>query len=98
VIKPKIHGALNLYDTLSDRDFDFFVCLSSMISISGNTGQTSYGGSNAFLDSFCRFRNSQILPAVAINLPAISEVGYVAEAIAAGTGKAMEVYYTAAIS
>jgi NAD(P)-dependent dehydrogenase (short-subunit alcohol dehydrogenase family)/acyl carrier protein len=98
VINPKIHGALNIHNALSGRELDFFICLSSIISIAGNHGQSSYGGSNAFLDAFCGFRNSQGLPATAINLPAISEVGYVAEAIAAGTGKAMESYYTAAIS
>jgi acyl carrier protein len=98
VISPKIHGALNIHNALSSHDLDFFICLSSIISIAGNHGQSSYGGSNAFLDAFCGFRNSQGLPATAINLPAISEVGYVAEAIAAGTGKVMESYYTAAIS
>lgn len=89
---------MNIHNALSDCSLDFFICLSSIISIAGNHGQSSYGGSNAFLDAFCGFRNSQGLPAAAINLPAISEVGYVAEAIAAGTGKAMESYYTAAIS
>lgn len=98
VLNPKVHGALNLHSALSNHALDFFICLSSIVAISGNLGQSSYAGSNALLDAFCQSRNRQGLPATAINLPAINEVGYVAEAIAAGKGKAMESYYTAAIS
>jgi acyl carrier protein len=72
--------------------------LSSIVTIIGNIGQTSYAGSNAFLDSFCQHRRRQGLPAISVNLPAIRDVGYVAEAVAAGQGRPMEYYYAAGIT
>jgi acyl carrier protein len=89
---------VNLHHALSRHSLDFFVCLSSIVSITGNIGQSSYAGSNAVLDSLCQHRRQQGLPAISINLPAIAEIGYVAEAIASGRGQSMERYYTAAIS
>jgi acyl carrier protein len=86
---------MNLHHALSHHSLDFFVCLSSIVSITGNIGQSSYAGSNAVLDSFCQHRRQQGLPAISINLPAIAEIGYVAEAIASGRGQSMERYYTA---
>jgi hypothetical protein len=82
----------------SDHALVSFICLPSIVSITGNFGQTSYAGSNAFLDTYCQACNRQGLPTMAINLPVISKIGYVAEAIAAGTGRAKESYYAAAIS
>lgn len=66
--------------------------------MTGNIGQSSYAGSNAVLDSFCQHRRRQNLPAISINLPAIAEIGYVAEAMASGQGQSMERYYAAAIT
>lgn len=77
---------------------DFFVCLSSVVAISGNLGQSSYSGSNAFLDAFCRYRQQQGLPAVSVNLPAISEVGYVAEAMHTNKAKSLENFHAAAMT
>lgn len=68
------------------------------MSVTGNIGQSSYAGSNAVLDSFCQHRRRLGLPAISINLPAISEIGYVAQAMASGQGQSMERYYSAAIN
>jgi len=89
---------MNLHHALSHHSLDFFVCLSSIVSITGNIGQSSYAGSNAVLDSFCQHRRQQGLPAISINLPAIAEIGYVAEAMASGHGQSMKRYYAAAIT
>lgn len=80
VIKPKLDGAVNLHDALSQEPLDFFICLSSLVGTVGNSGQSSYAGSNSFLDGFCAWRNARGLPAASIALPAVSDVGYVAEA------------------
>lgn len=42
-------------------------------------GQSSYAGSNTVLDAFCHWRASNGLAASSISLPAIADVGYVAE-------------------
>lgn len=68
------------------------------MTITGNIGQASYAGSNAFLDSFCQHRRRHGLAAISVNLPAILDVGYVAEAVAAGQGQSMEYFYAAAIT
>jgi acyl carrier protein len=79
VIGPKVDGAMNLHCVLGGSPLDFFICLSSVVGTLGNPGQSSYAGSNSFLDAFCEWRRSQGLPACAIALPRISDVGYVAE-------------------
>lgn len=82
VITPKAHGALNLHQALASEPLDFFICLSSLIGTLGNAGQTSYAGSNSFLDAFCQWRVNQGLPATSIALPGVSDVGYVAQRMA----------------
>jgi NADPH:quinone reductase-like Zn-dependent oxidoreductase/acyl transferase domain-containing protein/acyl carrier protein len=84
VLSPKVIGAINLHNALRCQPLDFFICLSSMTGIFGIPGQTSYGGSNTFLDAFCRWRGLQNLPAASISLPAVSDIGYVAENITHG--------------
>lgn len=79
VIKPKVQGAINLHRVLANEPLDFFICLSSVVGTLGNAGQTSYAGSNSFMDSFCQWRTSQGLPGTSIALPAVSDVGYVAQ-------------------
>lgn len=72
-------GVINLYQVVQHDSLDFFVCLSSGISITGNAGQASYAAANAVLDSFCRWARMQGLTALSVNLPAVSDVGYVAK-------------------
>ncbi len=57
VLEPKILGAIHLDDELKEEKLDFFVCCSAIASIFGNTGQVDYAYANAFLDSFCEYRN-----------------------------------------
>lgn len=84
VLTPKVKGAMNLHTVLDGTPLDFFVCLSSVAGALGNAGQASYAGSNSFLDAFCRWRGRKGLPAASINLPAVQDVGYVAESVARG--------------
>lgn len=82
VTAPKVGGLVNLHNTFSGPDdLDFFICLSSIASLGGNIGQAAYSGSNSALDSFCHWRRRQGLPATSFNLPAILDVGYVADAV-----------------
>lgn len=54
--------------------------LASLSGIVGTRGQAAYAATNTFLDSFTAFRRSHNLPASTIDIGAIQDVGYVAEA------------------
>ncbi|KAK4508479.1 hypothetical protein PRZ48_002218 [Zasmidium cellare] len=99
VMQPKVAGVVNLHNAFPGaRDLDFFVCLSSIASLSGNIGQAAYSGSNAAVDAFCNWRGRQGLPATSINLPAISDCGYVADAVLAHGSQINDRIYRAAIT
>ncbi|KAG0652505.1 Reducing polyketide synthase [Hyphodiscus hymeniophilus] len=79
VVQPKVAGAWNLHKSLSDHDLDFFIMLSSAAGIIGNKGQAAYSAANTFMNAFAQYRNRIGLPATAIDLAAVSDVGYLAE-------------------
>lgn len=79
VIQPKVAGAWNLHNGLSKHDLDFFITLSSAAGIIGNKGQAAYSAANTFMNAFAQYRISRSLPATAIDLAAMSDVGYLAE-------------------
>ena len=57
-------------------DLDFFVMFSSMASIIGNMGQSSYSACNVFQDSLAQYRRLVLgLPGLAINWGPISGAG-----------------------
>lgn len=78
-IKPRMQGAWNLHDALSNSKLDFFVMLASVSGIIGNAGQSAYAASNTFLDSFAAYRNRLGLPASTIDIGVVESVGYAAE-------------------
>lgn len=78
-IKPRVQGAWNLHDALSNSELDFFIMLSSVSGIIGNPGQSAYAASNALLDSFDAYRSRLGLPASTINIGVVDTVGYAAE-------------------
>ena len=78
MIEPRVEGAWNLHHCLPQ--LDFFVILASLSGIVGTRGQAAYAATNTFLDSFAAFRRSQNLPASTIDIGAVEDVGYVAEA------------------
>lgn len=53
--------------------------LSSLIGVVGGTSQANYAAGSTFQDAFARWRRSQGLAAVSIDLGAIEVVGFVAE-------------------
>lgn len=78
VIESKVRGAWNLHHALQDP-LDFFVAISSASGIVGNRGQAAYAAANTFLDAFVQHRLAQGLPAVSVDLTAVSDAGYLAE-------------------
>ncbi|MEL7406510.1 MAG: alpha/beta fold hydrolase [Cyanobacteria bacterium J06558_2] len=67
VIDPKVKGAWNLHQATQGMQLDFFVLFSSVASLIGSPGQSSYSVANAGLDAIARYRQGLNLPAVAIN-------------------------------
>jgi len=69
-------GSFLLHQMSLEMDLDFFVMFSSMASIVGNMGQSSYSACNAFQDSLAQYRRHVLgLPGLAINWGPISGAG-----------------------
>jgi len=56
VLAPKIQGTLNLDHATRDDRLGVFVLFSSLVSGTGNLGQTDYAAANRFLDAFAELR------------------------------------------
>ncbi|CRG92461.1 Nonribosomal peptide synthetase 14 [Talaromyces islandicus] len=77
-IDPKVHGSWNLHHAIKGKDseLEFFLMTSSVSGSVGTATESNYCAGNFFLDMFARHRLAQGLPAQAIGLGMISEVGY----------------------
>jgi acyl transferase domain-containing protein/acyl carrier protein len=67
VMKPKILGALNLHFETLSLQLDQFVLFSSVASILGSSGQSSYVAANCFLDALSHARRAAGLPSMSQN-------------------------------
>ena len=68
MVRVKVEGAQNLDSACRNfpQQISTFVCFSSIVAAFGNAGQCSYGYANSSLDSICRNRVEDGLPAVSI--------------------------------
>ncbi|RFN48413.1 putative polyketide synthase [Fusarium flagelliforme] len=78
-IRPKVAGTINLHNLTKDMPLDFFIMLSSAAGVVGNSSQANYAAGGAFQDAFAHYRTELGLPAVALDLGGIDDVGFVAE-------------------
>ena len=78
VTAPKVQGTWNLHNLLPD-DMDFFIMLSSVVSMVGTVGAGNYASACAFQDGIARYRRRLGMPAYSVNIGAIVEAGYVSE-------------------
>lgn len=76
---PKIQGTQNLHEYFSGETLDFFIMLSSVVSVVGNTGQAAYGAANSYLDGLARYRNTHGLTGHSINVGVVSDAGVVSQ-------------------
>lgn len=79
-VNPKVNGTWNLHNAVlsAGAELDFFVLFSSLSGMFGQPGQSNYAGANTFLDAFSQYRLSLGLPACAIGIGAVEEVGCLA--------------------
>ncbi|KAL8697590.1 MAG: hypothetical protein Q9201_007051 [Fulgogasparrea decipioides] len=78
-VDPKVEGAWNLHRALFDQTLDFFVLFSSVSAVVGQWGQGNYAAANTCLDSLVQYRHGLGLPASAIDIGAMEDVGYVSQ-------------------
>ncbi|KAH9879452.1 hypothetical protein IAQ61_001270 [Plenodomus lingam] len=78
-IQPKVHGSKYLHEVTLSQPLDFFLLLSSLHSFIGNPGQANYAAGCAYQSALARYRNGLGLPATAIDLGIVGDVGYVVE-------------------
>ncbi|KXX75870.1 Lovastatin diketide synthase LovF [Madurella mycetomatis] len=73
--RPKIAGTWNLHSLLP-ADLDFFILLSSMSGIIGNSGQANYCAGNAYEDAIARHRRSLGLAATTLNVGLVTDASH----------------------
>lgn len=76
VIGPKMYGSIYLDRLFWDQQLDFFILFSSVSCLFGNPGQANYCAANAYVCSLAAERRRRGLAATALNIGAISGVGY----------------------
>jgi hypothetical protein len=77
-LQSKVEGSWNLHSLLA-LDLDF-VMLSSVAGVIGSVGQSNYAAGNTFQDALARFRASQGLKAISIDLGMMLSKGHLANA------------------
>jgi hypothetical protein len=76
-VKPRVNGTINLHNALEDTNLDFFLLWSSWATLLNSPSQTNYAASNAFMDTFARYRRGLGRPATSMCLGQILDVGIV---------------------
>ena len=75
---PKAQGSWNLHQALPSG-MDFFVMLSSVCGVFGNSGQSNYGAGNTYQDALAEYRRSIGEKSIALDLGIVLSEGYLAE-------------------
>lgn len=78
-LRLKVDSSWNLHELTQVDTLDIFILFSSVASVLGNRSQAGYNVGNAFLNSLAEFRRAQRLPAVAIALGAMTDMGVLYE-------------------
>lgn len=76
VTGPKMYGSIYLDRLFRDQALDFFILFSSISCLFGNPGQANYCAANTYVCSLAAQRRKRGLAATALNIGAITGVGY----------------------
>lgn len=77
-LRPKVQASWNLHAQLPE-DLSFFILLSSLGGIVGNSGQSNYAAGNTYQDALARHRRARGLAAASVDVGMMLQVGFVAE-------------------
>ncbi|KAF9887504.1 hypothetical protein FE257_010082 [Aspergillus nanangensis] len=75
-LKPKVDGSRHLDSLLSDTALEFFIMLSSSLTIMGAHGQTNYLAANMFMTGLAAQRRRRGVAASVIHVGYVTDVGY----------------------
>lgn len=78
-LKSKVEGSLYLDELFCDDKLDFFILYSSIVTNTGNIGQTAYAAGNSFMVSLAHRRRQRGLTGSVMNLGGIAGIGFITE-------------------
>lgn len=78
VLSPKVEGTWLLDRYTSNEKMDFFILMSSAITLIGKVGGGSYTAANSFLDAFSQYRETVGRKTLAVNWPRWKNTGILA--------------------
>ncbi|PLB39701.1 type I polyketide synthase [Aspergillus candidus] len=74
-VNPKVKGTWNLHNYLP-QELDFFVILSSLSGIIGNTAQANYCAGNTYEDALAHYRRKLGLAATTLNVGLVTDASH----------------------
>ncbi|KAF4632400.1 hypothetical protein G7Y89_g5719 [Cudoniella acicularis] len=74
-LRPKVLGTINLRNTFDGHDLDFFIMLSSAVSLLGSRGGANYATGNAFQDALAQNQPESGAHFISINLGPMKDSG-----------------------
>jgi hybrid polyketide synthase/nonribosomal peptide synthetase ACE1 len=77
VLEPKVAGTRNLDALFYNTPLDFFVVFSSLVCVTGNSGQSNYVAANMYMTAVALHRKRRGLAGSAIALGSVMGVGFV---------------------
>jgi aryl carrier-like protein len=77
-VRSKVATSWVLHELLPNN-LEFFILLSSLAGVFGNVSQSNYAAGNTFQDTLARYRTSQGMKALSINLGWMRTIGIIAE-------------------
>lgn len=77
VLEPKVTGTQLLDDLFYDTPLDFFIVMSSLTSVVGNSGQSNYTAANMFMVALAEQRRRRGVAGSAIAISSLIGIGYV---------------------